>query len=77
MTENQWDKLKSGDQIVNKRSPGIPLTVTDIQHGLDHDGKPNDHIEAVLLHASHGAFWVRHKRYLEFQLLLPNERLSL
>lgn len=66
MTERAWMKLKPGDMVMNKRSPGIVLTV-----------KKRGGAGLVLTDRTNHETIALDVRYKEFARYLPQERLPL
>ena len=73
MTLNQFRKLKVGDEIMNRRQPGIVLKVTNRKLDVTPEGTFT-HLE---LENSAGRTWVSDIRHGEFQQAYPQQRLSL
>lgn len=66
MNPNQWARLKPGDQIMNKRSPGFVLTV--VAREL------NNRMPGLLIDGRHGQTWVKDENHAAYQLVLEQIR---
>ena len=71
MTERAWQKLVPGDRIVNKRSAGIVLTV------LKRFPKSGDMAGGIRVESNGQQHDLSDLAYLEYQQVLPQERLPL
>jgi hypothetical protein len=69
MTVGQFELIKLGDKLINERSPGIVLTVTNRfigESGLQ-----------IEVENSAGKHWISYLRHKEYQQAYPQMRLKL
>ena len=73
MTLLQFRKLKVGDEIMNRRQPGIVLRVTNRKLDVHPEGTTT----SLELESSAGRTWVHDLRHKEYQMAYPQLKLPL